>query len=91
MKTNRVKAMAWWNVLGTYSKFFYMKTYGSEIVKNREPETLTGREIQELWESNQEFAKKKIIELIAVVTDVDYMEKISQLATDRHLLLYHEE
>lgn len=91
MKTDRIKAMAWWNDLDVYSKEFYMKLYGTELVKSRKPESLTGREIENLWQVNQEFAKKKAIELIESITDVGFMLEISQLATDKHLKLYREE
>lgn len=90
MKTNRVKAIAWFSGLDAYSKVFYIKTYGTELIKFREPETLTGREIQILWESNQKFAKEKAIELIETVTDIDFIQEIAKISTDRQLKLYRE-
>lgn len=46
MKTTRQQAMMWWYGLTTLGKSTVMKVSHSS---ERKPETLTGREIEEIW------------------------------------------
>lgn len=49
-KTKRQEAMAWWNSLSSLRKAQYCDTSTQLIGKSRQWETLTGREIQILYE-----------------------------------------
>ena len=46
--SNRQKALNWWNTLDSFSKAFIVVTTNNESLIKRNPEHLTGREIEQL-------------------------------------------
>jgi len=52
--TNRHIAMIWWNTMSLEEKFYKTIKYNELIVgdKTRHPNTLTGREIEAIWNAD---------------------------------------
>lgn len=49
MKTSRSKALEWWNTLSDEKKDELTSSYSKTVGMHRSKESLTGREIEEIW------------------------------------------